>query len=58
MPRIRYIKRRNLIRHLKLLGFEGLYSGGKQQASLQSRLASRLRQSYHTVTAPIIEKNK
>jgi len=31
MPRIGSIKRKELIKHLKKLGFHGPYSGGKHQ---------------------------
>ena len=31
MPRLGPIKRRDLIRYLRLIGFEGPYSGGKHQ---------------------------
>ncbi|NOQ29362.1 MAG: addiction module toxin, HicA family [Methanosarcinales archaeon] len=42
MPRIGPIKRRDLIRYLKLLGFEGPYSGGKHQFMIKDNITLRL----------------
>ncbi|NOQ29028.1 MAG: addiction module toxin, HicA family [Methanosarcinales archaeon] len=42
MPRIGTIKRRDLIRYLKLLGFEGPYSGGKHQFMVKNNITLRL----------------
>ncbi|MEA3324372.1 MAG: type II toxin-antitoxin system HicA family toxin [Euryarchaeota archaeon] len=42
MPRIGPIKRRDLIRYLKLLGFEGPYSGGKHQFMVKNNITLRL----------------
>jgi predicted RNA binding protein YcfA (HicA-like mRNA interferase family) len=42
MPRIGPIKRRDLIRYLKLLGFEGPYSGGKHQFMVKNNITFRL----------------
>ena len=36
MPRFGPIKRRDLIRYLRLVGFEGPYSGGRHQFMLKS----------------------
>ena len=38
MPRLGPIKRQDLIRHLKQLGFKGPYSGGKHQFMIQGGL--------------------
>ena len=42
MPRIGPIKRRDLIRYLKILGFEGPYSGGKHQFMIKDNVTLRL----------------
>ena len=42
MPGIGSIKRKELIRHLKKLGFYGPYSGGKHQFMGKGNLAIRL----------------
>ncbi|HDN64685.1 MAG TPA: type II toxin-antitoxin system HicA family toxin [Methanosarcinales archaeon] len=42
MPRIGPIKRRDLIRYLKLIGFEGPYSGGKHQFMVKNNITLRL----------------
>ncbi|CAD6494776.1 MAG: hypothetical protein LAKADJCE_00936 [Candidatus Argoarchaeum ethanivorans] len=36
------IKRRDLIRYLKILGFEGPYSGGKHQFMIKDNVTLRL----------------
>lgn len=42
MPKIGPIKRRELIRCLRKLGFEGPYSGGKHQFMVRGELTLRL----------------
>ena len=42
MPRMGPIKRRDLIRYLKILGFEGPYSGGKHQFMVKGNITLRL----------------
>ncbi|MEK6571580.1 MAG: type II toxin-antitoxin system HicA family toxin [Bacteroidota bacterium] len=42
MPRLGPIKRRDLIRYLRLIGFEGPYSGGKHQFMAKADLTLRL----------------
>jgi predicted RNA binding protein YcfA (HicA-like mRNA interferase family) len=42
MPPFGPIRRRDLIRYLKQLGFEGPYSGGKHQFMVKNDLAVRL----------------
>ena len=42
MPRMGPIKRRDLIRYLKILGFEGPYSGGKHQFMIKDNVTLRL----------------
>ncbi len=42
MPRMGSIKRRDLIRYLKILGFEGPYSGGKHQFMIKDNVTLRL----------------
>jgi predicted RNA binding protein YcfA (HicA-like mRNA interferase family) len=42
MPRLGPIKRRDLIRYLRLIGFEGPYSGGKHQFMIKADLTLRL----------------
>ncbi|MEA1944846.1 MAG: type II toxin-antitoxin system HicA family toxin [Euryarchaeota archaeon] len=42
MPRIGPIKRRDLIRYLKILGFKGPYSGGKHQFMVKDSVTLRL----------------
>ena len=37
MPRLGPVKRQDLIRYLKQLGFEGSYSGGKHQFMIRGR---------------------
>ena len=41
MPRFGPIKRRDLIRYLRRLGFEGPYSGGKHQFMSKGEILSR-----------------
>jgi predicted RNA binding protein YcfA (HicA-like mRNA interferase family) len=38
MPTFGPIKRKDLVRHLKMLGFEGPYSGGKHQYLIRGEL--------------------
>lgn len=42
MPRMGPIKRRDLIRYLKILGFKGPYSGGKHQFMIKDNVTLRL----------------
>jgi len=42
MPRFGPIKRKDLIRYLKALGFEGPYSGGKHQFMVKSDIGKEL----------------
>ena len=42
MPSFGPVKRRDLIRHLKQLGFEGPYSGGKHQFVVRDDITLRL----------------
>ncbi len=42
MPRLGPVKRNDLIRYLKQLGFEGPYSGGKHQIMVKSDITLRL----------------
>jgi predicted RNA binding protein YcfA (HicA-like mRNA interferase family) len=42
MPRFGPIRRRDLIRYLKRLGFEGPYSGGKHQFLVKNDITVRL----------------
>jgi predicted RNA binding protein YcfA (HicA-like mRNA interferase family) len=42
MPRFGPIKRRDLIRYLEQLGFEGPYSGGKHQFMIKREITLRL----------------
>lgn len=42
MPRFGPVKRRDLIGYLKLLGFEGPYSGGKHQFMVKGHLTLRI----------------
>lgn len=42
MPRIGPIKRRDLIRYLRVMDFEGPYSGGKHQFMVKGKLTLRL----------------
>jgi predicted RNA binding protein YcfA (HicA-like mRNA interferase family) len=42
MPRFGPIKRRDLIRYLGQLGFEGPYSGGKHQFMIKGEITLRL----------------
>jgi predicted RNA binding protein YcfA (HicA-like mRNA interferase family) len=42
MPRFGPIKRRDLIRYLRQLGFEGPYSGGKHQFMIKDDITLRL----------------
>jgi predicted RNA binding protein YcfA (HicA-like mRNA interferase family) len=42
MPRFGPIKRKDLIRYLKQLNFEGPYSGGKHQFMVQGNITLRL----------------
>jgi predicted RNA binding protein YcfA (HicA-like mRNA interferase family) len=42
MPRIGPIRREELLRYLKQLGFEGPYSGGKHQFVVKEDMAVRL----------------
>ena len=42
MPRIGPIKRKDLIRSLRQLGFEGPFSGGKHQMMIKNNISLRL----------------
>ncbi|MDQ3775066.1 MAG: type II toxin-antitoxin system HicA family toxin [Pseudomonadota bacterium] len=42
MPRIGPIRRRELVRYLKLLGFEGPYSGGRHQFMTKGDITLRI----------------
>jgi predicted RNA binding protein YcfA (HicA-like mRNA interferase family) len=42
MPRFGPIKRRDLIRYLRQLGFEGPYSGGKHQFMIKDDITLRV----------------
>lgn len=42
MPRLGPIKRRDLIRYLRDLGFEGPFSGGKHQHMIKGEITLRL----------------
>ena len=42
MPRLGPIKRKDLVRYLKQIGFEGPYSGGKHQFMLKGSVTLRL----------------
>lgn len=42
MPRFGSISRRDLIRYLRQLGFDGPYSGGKHQFMLKANLTLRI----------------
>ena len=42
MPHLGAIKRQDLIRHLKQLGFKGPYSGGKHQFMIKGNLTLAL----------------
>ena len=42
MPRIGPIKRKELIRFLRILGFEGPYSGGKHQFMIKGETTLRI----------------
>lgn len=42
MPRFGAIKRKELIRYLKQLGFEGPFSGGKHQFMLKGEITLRV----------------
>ena len=42
MPRLGAVKRRDLIRYLKELGFEGPYSGGKHQFMVKADVTLRI----------------
>jgi predicted RNA binding protein YcfA (HicA-like mRNA interferase family) len=42
MPRFGPIKRRDLIRYLRQLGFEGPYSGGKHQFMIKGDITLRV----------------
>ena len=42
MPKFGPIKRRELIRYLRILGFEGPYSGGKHQFMIKGDLVLRI----------------
>lgn len=42
MPRLGPIKRRDLIRYLRHVGFDGPYSGGKHQFMIKAEITLRL----------------
>ena len=42
MPRFGPVKRKDLVGHLKLLGFSGPYSGGKHQFMIKENLTLRI----------------
>jgi predicted RNA binding protein YcfA (HicA-like mRNA interferase family) len=47
MPPFGPIKRKDLIRHLKELGFEGPYSGGKHQFMVRGTVTIRVPNPHH-----------
>jgi predicted RNA binding protein YcfA (HicA-like mRNA interferase family) len=46
MPRFGPIKRKNLIRYLRQVGFEGPYSGGKHQFMIKGSITLRIPNSH------------
>jgi predicted RNA binding protein YcfA (HicA-like mRNA interferase family) len=48
MPRFGPIKRRDLIRYLRQLGFEGPYSGGKHQFMIKGDITLRVPNPHRT----------
>jgi predicted RNA binding protein YcfA (HicA-like mRNA interferase family) len=48
MPRFGPVKRRDLIRYLGQLGFEGPYSGGKHQFMIKGEITLRLPNPHRT----------
>ncbi len=48
MPLLGPVKRSDLIRCLKLLGFEGPYSGGKHQFMLKGEITARISNPHQT----------
>ena len=48
MPPLGAIKRRDLIRHLKKLGFEGPYAGGKHQYMVKGDIKLALPNPHHS----------
>lgn len=42
MPRLGPIKRKDLIRFLKVLGFDGPYTGGKHQFMVKDKIVLRI----------------
>lgn len=48
MPRIGPIKRRQLIRYLLQLGFEGPYSGGRHQFTIRDDVTVRIPNPHHS----------
>ncbi len=42
MPRLGSIQRRELIKYLRALGFEGSYSGGKHQFMVRGKVTLRI----------------
>lgn len=48
MPAFAPVKRRDLIRYLKELGFEGPYSGGKHQFMAKGEITVRVPNPYQT----------
>ena len=47
MPQFGAVKRKDLIRLLKQLGFEGPYSGGKHQFMIKSDITLRIPNPHH-----------
>jgi len=47
MPPFGPIKRKDLIRHLKQIGFEGPYSGGKHQFMIRGDVTIRVPNPHH-----------
>ena len=47
MPPFGPIKRKDLIRHLKQIGFEGPYSGGKHQFTIRGNDTVRVPNPHH-----------
>jgi len=47
MPPFGPIKRKDLIRHLKQLGFDGPYSGGKHQFMIRGDITVRIPNPHH-----------
>ena len=48
MPHLGPIKRKDLIRFLKIMGFEGPYSGGKHQFMIKGETTLRIPNPHHS----------